>query len=493
MNGLLAAVRRYPAESALLALGIALRLAFFDSKSLWWDETTNLLVLQGPFSEHLRLLRALDLTPPLHTLALRPWMPLFGDPVLGMRLFSVLCGAASLVVFRGICRRLVPGSTSLALALACLSSCWIHYAQDGKAYALFLLLSLVQTRFALELRDRWMGRGLALYGLTAVLGVHTHLFFCFQLLAHFVYLAWGGWKRRDRVWALLAVHALALASLAPWLAYMTGRFTLAGHVYSEAFTLPILLRTFGAMLIDPSFLALAIDRWIQAAGLAVLLGLALGAARWRRGAAVPEGAGSSPLAGGGWRRHPPEGAVFCAAHLGVALGAVWVAEVLYGQPLVQNRYLVFASPFLYLLLAVLMGEMRGWASAALRGVLGTVMAAGSLLYFVSTVYLDPHLGALCSRLTERLDRRTPFFYPEPFHYLPMRYYYLPERSHYMLEGPGLNIDWDRVPGYPPRVSKERLERLPDCLVFDMGRRLSAKPLWIASGKKIARLLGGPGP
>ena len=120
---------------AAILTGTVLRLLFLGAKSLWFDEASTLLIAGQPLAELSRILTSNEVNPPLYYALMHFWLKAFVDPRLGLRLFSALCGVASLFAFRALAGRLLPERARLpALWLAAASSFWIHVAQDGRSY-----------------------------------------------------------------------------------------------------------------------------------------------------------------------------------------------------------------------------------------------------------------------------------------------------------------------------------------------------------------------
>lgn len=171
--------------TVVLAAGALLRALFLGSKSLWFDEAGGLIVARQPAAAIPAFLNRVEVSPPLYTLTMHFWLKLFPDPKLGLRLFSLLCGIAALAVYRGLVRRLLPERARLlATVFGALSSYWIHLSQDGRPYALLVLISLSTARLALELTERPSARAWAAYAALAAAGLYEHYYFAFLLAAH---------------------------------------------------------------------------------------------------------------------------------------------------------------------------------------------------------------------------------------------------------------------------------------------------------------------
>lgn len=458
---------------AALALGALARLAGLGRQSLWFDEATTLAVAGVPFRELAELVTRLEGAPPLHYAILHFWLKLFADPLVGLRLFSALCGAASLAVFWAVCRRLLGDKDSLALWLACLSSAWLHIAQDGRAYALFLLLSLCQLHLLLRLLERWSPRPALAYALVGILGLYTHNFYHFVLLCQGLCLVGIHRRKPAALLPWLGLFAAIGAAYAPWLVSLRRQIQAwqGVSVLAAPFDWRQLLSILGTHVFDTSFLSFAHEGWTRAIGLGMLAAAAAGL--FLR---------PSPLSA------RPRAALLCLVPLIAAFAGLKVLEVALGRPVAQARYLIFLSPFLYIWLTLVVESLPVRAAAWARAGLLALFFLGSAGYFASRRYVDPRLSALSGRLRQEAAG-LPVVHLDAYYYTPLRYYYLPERRHY-LAAADRKLNWDALPGYRAVLSPSELAALGPCLVVDPFRRFFPARVGKSSGAELARLPGG---
>jgi hypothetical protein len=180
--------------------------------------------------------------------------------------------------------------------------------------------------------------------------------------------------------------------------------------------------------------------------------------------------------------------LFCLTQWCIPLIGLRLAELILGRALTQTRYLIFISPFLYLWLALTAASLGRRLSIVIRAMLMIVVATGTLGYFASTRYADPHLAALKGQICLDTDKRTPVLYLDPFYYLPMRHYYLPERPHFLVGERTAVANWDEMPGYKPYLANRNLAALKRCLVVDPRHQMFPGRLGIASGRQVLAFL-----
>jgi hypothetical protein len=454
------------AAAAILA-GTVLRLLLLGAKSLWLDEASVLFLAGRPWGGLTAALVSNEFNPPLYFALMRVWLKAFADPRLGLRLFSALCGVASLFAFRSLAGRLLPErARGPALWLAAASSFWIHVAQDGRCYSLLLLVSLLSTLAAVELSEENPRPRLpAAYAGLAAIGLYTHYYYAVLLAGHAVWL-WRGMKSR-RDWLLM--HASAALAFAPWLARLVEQARAHGGeaVVGEPLTFLRGLDLLGTPFFDVTFLGLALPSWTGAAVGAGFAALAVSAAA---------GARRSP-------RGSPEARAFGFALTHVAAGFVLIAlvELAGGRPVTQARYFTPLSPALLMLAAL--GLRRSWTRVAA----GVVVAAGCAGYFFSAVMVDPRLDVLAAVIRRSSDAGVPVVHLGRYYYLPMRVYYLPERRHLLMASAAIGMDYRGMPPYPGVIEDKDLPGLGPCVVVDESRVLSLERVSLATGAQLAGL------
>jgi len=210
--------------AVLLAAATLLRIYSLNT-GIWFDEMLTYVIymplrvgeILGTFKDPNNHL--------LFSVLARISLSVFGDTVWAFRLPAVVFGVASIAALYYFARRV--SSTTVALfsvALLTLSYHHIWFSQNARGYTALLFFTLASSTFLLDAlrtndRRRWM-----YYGVTAALGMFTHLTMAFVVLSHFliyVYVqirrpAGAGWQRADGLLfgfipaGLLSVQAYAL-------------------------------------------------------------------------------------------------------------------------------------------------------------------------------------------------------------------------------------------------------------------------------------------
>jgi len=190
---------------AALALGVSL--------GTWTDEEYTLATTAHGAAYAIRHAIDYELQAPLYFALLAAWRHLDAD-VWFARLFSILCGAASLLAFAAIGRRISPRASSLGFALwAGLNPFAVWAALEIRHYALALLLSaLLWLGFDagfLSGERRWAR---VAFVVLAIAGIYTQYFIAFALAGFAVALVVA---RARSLRAYLACAALVVVAVVP--------------------------------------------------------------------------------------------------------------------------------------------------------------------------------------------------------------------------------------------------------------------------------------
>jgi len=168
---------------AMIALGFIailcalLRFYHLGAASLWSDEIFSRYYLDV-FGLHYVLTDGLstETNPPTYYLLLRGWMSLFGDSEVALRSLSAAASILCVPVTFLLGRELGGKSRGLAGALLfALCPASLYFAQETRAYALFMLVStVVLWAAAVYQRDSRSVKATAFYLLSATLCLYLH-------------------------------------------------------------------------------------------------------------------------------------------------------------------------------------------------------------------------------------------------------------------------------------------------------------------------------
>ncbi len=192
------------------------------------DDTLRSLAIEDPHH------------PPFYFVMARAWMQQFGSSLTSMRLLPALWSVVALPLMFALAWVLFRSPTVAwwATTLLALSPFDLQFAQTSRQYSLMTVLVLASTLCFWHLREpkreayAFLSRSIKTspwwlvgYVLTSALGLYTHLFFAFTLVAHGVYaLGTAMFERRGILRPYLGAMALTSLLYAPWIAVILENF-----------------------------------------------------------------------------------------------------------------------------------------------------------------------------------------------------------------------------------------------------------------------------
>jgi hypothetical protein len=343
---------------------------------------------------------------PLYTVAMRPWIGLTGDSPFALRYSALLFGTLAVSLTYVMGRRLLGTPVGLVGALlVTFSPHLVWYSQEAKMYSAILILGLLAIyglRRAVDQGSDGLGEAKSLgwwvvsVGATT-LAIYTHILTALLIPLEVVLgLLW--WPRTRRHWrgALIALACLTVPYL-PLLAWQARNWLLpAGQAT---------LFTIGRMNV---MLEATFDGWagnfvgepwatIILAGLGLL---ALFGAAWV-GLMGPEketGERDDDQPAHTWRD-----ILALLAWMFVPLVGIWLISA--RQPIFTNRYLIWAAPAFYLLVAAgcVAFTRLGRGGSLLAGALLVLVLAGDgrALLHQATQPIKPDFKSAAAYLEER--------------------------------------------------------------------------------------------
>lgn len=348
--------RERAALLALILLAFGWRLTGLTAQSLWRDEVDVIWLAIRPLQETISMFVSPAQNGPLYFLLMRPWFGLAGTSEFALRLTSALFSLLAIALIWQVARRLLPGGPGLRLSNAPLLAALLlafhpyqhWYGQEGKMYALVVVLTLLSSLCWLEAMRLGGGRRWLAYLFVTSICIYTHLLTALILPIHLLWFALAAPLNRQR-WRgyLLALSGFVLPYL-PLIWWQWHYLTTLDYQTGYAFT-PfaqvvriLLLDHAGAALVDRSIY------WIVPIVFLVLGGLLVGGAEGR-----VEGEA------GGDARKATQPLLPIAPGLRVGLLALWLIGpvlLLHGvstvKPLFVDRYLIWIGPAFVLLLAL---------------------------------------------------------------------------------------------------------------------------------------------
>jgi len=225
-------VRPRLAYWALLLLivwvAFSLRLYRLDAQELWGDESAS--VGARRLSEVQVLLGKTDVHPPLYFFTLREAMLLFGTSLFAIRFVSAFWGVLVVPLVCRIGKRAMSGPVgALAALFAAVSALQVFYSQEARMYTMATAWAAASLWCTVELlrrtpfspagrRARDEGRSWWIaFILTSLVGMYTHYFVAFVVIAEGLALLWAARRDRRMFTRLAVAMAIVAVVYAPWI------------------------------------------------------------------------------------------------------------------------------------------------------------------------------------------------------------------------------------------------------------------------------------
>ena len=188
-----------------MLLGLLLRVLYLMHESVSGDEAFSITLTLEPLAQEMHKLVLDVVHPPLHYLALRGWLNLFGFGLLQARILSVIFGTLAIVFLYLLAEYLFDRRTALLAALLMgTSQLAIMFSQEARPYAQMHFLSLLSAY--LFLRAFREGRALYWWGFVGASTVmlYTNYFGVFLIAALLVVAVVYRQRSQLRLWWVVA-------------------------------------------------------------------------------------------------------------------------------------------------------------------------------------------------------------------------------------------------------------------------------------------------
>ena len=334
----------------LLGLGLSLRCYHVGYDAITHDESFTWRVSERPMGAMVHQV-ALDTHPLLHFLALKAILQTFGGSLLAMRSISIVAGVATIWVTYRLTSLIIrsvrspgeegidPGWAGLvAASYVALHPLHVELSRTARMYALAAFLSALSAWLMLSasgLRRPW--RWLIAYAVAAVALMHTHYYGVFVVAAQLGY-AFGAAlgtreNRGERLAEWAATSSLVFVLYAPWLPTFLEQ---ASRVREGFWIPPATLQSLAELLTTFVSGDKSIDSGQAVFALLSVAAMGFAASRsgWSRGWFLP---------------------IQAAAPWAFAM----LVSTLGRRPVLQERYLLLATPAFAAWFGLALGSLRG--------------------------------------------------------------------------------------------------------------------------------------
>lgn len=369
----------------ILGLALVLRCVFLSKESLWLDEVESWW-----FASDLgRALTAERTNPPLYYTLLHFWIGWFGTSEAGLRSLSVVPGVLSVGLVYALAKKLLSRGIALGAALyQSISSFQIYYSQEARTFAwlvFFILAAGLALWNALEAapgRRRFLY--FSSYGLLGATALYSHFITVFFLAGFGLFMLF---RRRKQLLPFIAGSAVAVLLFLPWVLTLLRAAAGNGQNYRRHLFLK-LPQAYFSFLFGDTLIPLDGDAVTH-------IRTTLAHFAPQLSGAVLSVAVLLPFVWLAWKRWGDRLEYALAAAVAPVLLAFLVS---FKVMVFDERYLIAAAPFLYIVVAAAIAELLGWrtgqvpvwqSSAALAAVgLYSVLLLVSLYNY----FFNPRFG-----------------------------------------------------------------------------------------------------
>lgn len=205
----------------LIFLGFCLRVATLSDESVDGDELFSRRVALLPMQQSLDAIRNDLVHPPLYYVLLKSGTEIWGASALGIRLWSLLFGVATLALVAAIGTTLSGGPYAglVAAAILAVNQDLIFYSQQARSYSFYTFLVMLLALWTSAVTNRKKGQQTWLWAAGCVLMillVYTHYVAALYVFSAVVAIVLCNVPRRTKALAVLTSTVAAL-SFVPWL------------------------------------------------------------------------------------------------------------------------------------------------------------------------------------------------------------------------------------------------------------------------------------
>jgi uncharacterized membrane protein len=158
----------------IVLVNILFKVIQLDFSSFWYDEIVSVESAWLNFG-HIKHVSEWDNNPPFYYYCLSVWIKLFNDSEFCVRLLSVIFSSLSAGVIFLIANKFFNKTTAIVVSFLYLSNNFLYfYSHEARAYALIGLLVLVSSYFFLNFKEKNTWKHICILGLVNFLIAYTH-------------------------------------------------------------------------------------------------------------------------------------------------------------------------------------------------------------------------------------------------------------------------------------------------------------------------------
>jgi hypothetical protein len=210
--------------AAILLLASYLRIHDLNAQGMWGDEGWSIWLARGDTVRDLTMTMVVDHHGPVYSMMLRAWALVAGEPVVALRMLTVLFSISSIALLYRLGRELFnpAGGVWAALAFALMDK-HVVLTQEVRDYPMVFFTMIGIAYFYVRWRRSPRGGNAFGFVLFSVFGLYLH-YYCYMV--NLAILAHAALTLRERArWRhFLALNALITVAFLPWTVIVVHQF-----------------------------------------------------------------------------------------------------------------------------------------------------------------------------------------------------------------------------------------------------------------------------
>ena len=203
--------------TTVLPLAAVLVFILLGDKSLWIDEAFTITIAQMDWPDFWETVSQYEANQGIYYLIMKFWL-VFGDSEFALRSFSALTALCAVVAMYVLGKHIFGWRIAIVAALLItVNAFFIALAQDARSYMLALLLAILSSYFFIRAIEKSGWKWWVAFGLASVLGVYSHIYITWLLIAQFISLVFL--PRREIPWKGLIISGISVLVLLIPMAY----------------------------------------------------------------------------------------------------------------------------------------------------------------------------------------------------------------------------------------------------------------------------------
>lgn len=170
-------------------VGVILRLYKLTASSIWHDEGYTMWLLKYDFTGIIER-TARDVHPPGYYLMVKPWVIIFGNSELAIRMLSVLFSLGIIYFAYRIIEILFSKKEAFWGSLfVALSPFMVRFAQEARMYGVVAFFTTLGTYFLIRFIKEKQNKFLIPYLLSMIVAIYTQYYAFFVVISHWIIIA----------------------------------------------------------------------------------------------------------------------------------------------------------------------------------------------------------------------------------------------------------------------------------------------------------------